>query len=297
MKPSFLILCLSCLALLLLACAKNPQATESIAQKVFTVKGVVVRVEDEGRTMIIRHEEIPDYMGAMTMPFRVKEPSESRKVHPGDEILFIYKVAELSSWIEAIKPTGNTEEIKADTTKPTPSSKLLKVGERFPDIELLNEQGDAVNLSDYRGLAVALTFIFTRCPVPEYCPAMMRNFSEVETLLKADANAPTNYKLLTLSFDSDFDTPEVMKAYGEKFGQSTGNWNMLTSPKTETVKSLGESVGLMFGKSEGSIYSHNLRTVVLNGDGRITKIFTDESWKPEELVVELKKATKHSRSE
>ncbi len=121
---------------------------------------------------------------------------------------------------------------------------------------------------------------------------MMRNFSEVEQTLHADPDAPNNFKLLTVSFDSDYDTPEVMKAYGERFGKSSNNWSLLSSPKTKDIRSIGESVGLMFGKNDTAIYTHNLRTVVLDPQGRITKIFTDESWKPEELVEAITQAAK-----
>lgn len=273
---------------LLTACQK--QQAEKEVLKEFTVKGVVVRVEDEGRTMIIKHEEMPGYMGAMTMPFRVKEPSEADGIKPGDEIEFTYKVAELSSWIEDLSKTGKQEVIQETPAKSDQSS-LLKPGDLFPDFALLDENGQPVQLADYRGSVVALTFIFTRCPVPEYCPAMMRNFSEVDRLLQDDAHAPDDYKLLTVSFDSGFDTPEIMKAYGQQFGQDTTNrWNLLSTPDSEHIKTLGESVGLMFGKNNNAIYTHNLRTVVLDADGRITKIFTDESWQPARLVSEIKAA-------
>ncbi len=281
---------LSLITLLVTACSNSDIESPEVLKE-FTVKGVIVRVEDEGRTLIIKHEEMPGYMGAMTMPFRVKDPSESDGISSGDEIEFTYKVAELSSWIEDLSKTGKQETIEAAPAKSDQSS-LLKPGDSFPDFALLDENSQPVNLVDYRGSVVALTFIFTRCPVPEYCPAMMRNFGEVDRLLKEDAQTPENYKLLTVSFDAGFDTPEILKAYGRQFGQdATHNWNLLSSPDSEQIKTLGESVGLMFGKSNTAIYTHNLRTVVLDGDGKITKIFTDESWKPARLVSEIKAAS------
>ena len=275
--------------LLFTSCRKS-EDTEAEALKQFRVKGVVMKIQDEGRTLIIDHEEMPGYMGAMTMPFRVKQMDDSAKLTPGDEILFTYTVAELSSWIEGIERTGKREVLPALPPKSVPNSKLLKIGEAFPDFDLLDENGAAVQLSDYRGEVVALTFIFTRCPVPDYCPAMMRNFKDVEKLMEADESRLKNYKLLTVSFDSEFDTPEVMKAYGQQFGHDSNNWNLLSSPNKDQVRSIGESVGLMFGKSNDAIYSHNLRTVVLDREGKITKVFTDENWNPEDLVEEIKNA-------
>ncbi|MCZ6673036.1 MAG: SCO family protein, partial [Verrucomicrobia bacterium] len=251
-------------------------------------------IQDEGRTVVIDHEEMPGYMGAMIMHFRVKNPAEVEGVSPGDEIQFTYQVAELSSWIEDLKTTGKKVEVNSPAPKSTSSSKLLKVGDPLPDFELLDEQGKPIQLSDYRGSVVALTFVFTRCPVPEYCPTMMRNFHEVDELLKADSQSPENYQLLTVSFDPEFDTPEVLKAYAEPFKQDSSNWDFLSSSSQASVKSLGEAVGLKFGKSKTAIYSHNLRTVVLDESGKITKIFTDETWKPEELVREIKSAADDS---
>lgn len=289
MKSWFLVLVLTCAEFLISGCGKEEHEGEGVLHT-FTVKGVVKSIEDEGRTLVIKHEEMPGYMGAMTMPFRVKEPTESKNISAGDEIRFTYKVAELSSWIEDLHPTGRKEAIEESPLRADQSSRLLKAGEQFPDFELTNEHGEIVRLRDHRGDVVALTFIFTRCPVPEYCPTMMRNFKEVDALLKKDPRAPDNYHLLTVSFDSDYDTPEVLKAYGDKFDQDSRNWTLLTSSNQTNIQSLGQSVGLMFGKNDSAIYSHNLRTVVIDGTGRITRIFTDESWKAETLVAEIKAA-------
>jgi protein SCO1/2 len=288
MKLLLQILTLLCLSLALSACGKK-QGDKERSHKNFTVKGVVIDIQDEGRTMIIDHEEMPGYMGAMTMPFRVKDSSESNDISLGDEIEFTYQVAELSSWIEDIHPTGKKVSLKKVSDSSSHSSKLLKVGDLLPDVELLDEHSEPVHLKAYRGSVVALTFIFTRCPVPEYCPTMMRNFKAVEALLATDPDAPEKYKLLTVSFDSEYDTPEVMKAYGEQYGKNSNNWNLLTSSQPDSVRSLGESVGLMFGENQSSIYSHNLRTVVLDPNGRITKIFTDETWTPKDLAKAMKR--------
>ncbi|MCB1120815.1 MAG: SCO family protein [Verrucomicrobiae bacterium] len=291
MKSTFLFLAfLPILMTLGGGCNRNKAEAGPEVLKEFRVKGVVKRVEDEGRTLVIAHEAMPGYMAAMTMPFRTRDASESEGLAPGDEIEFTYKVAELSSWVEAIEPTGKQVEIEPGPQPADQSSKLLKSGDLFPDFHLQNEYGEPVNLKDYRGSVVALTFIFTRCPVPEYCPTMMRNFSKVEAKLKADPQAPENYQLLTVSFDSEYDTPEVLKAFGEQFGQESPQWNLLGSRDNEAIRTIGDAVGLKFAKSDAGIYSHNLRTAVIDPEGRLVKLFTDESWKPEELIAAMKQA-------
>ena len=287
MKLKSILACSVGLILSASGCSKHAEEDSADQLRVFRVKGIVIRVDDDGRTVVIQHEEIPGYMDAMTMPFRTKVPSESDNLSPGDEIEFTYKVAALSSWIESITKTGNQTDVQPPSTETSSTDKLLTVGETFPDFELINQDGQSVRLEDYLGSVVALTFIFTRCPVPEYCPAMMRNFKTVEDLLSASPHAPDKYQLLTVSFDSAYDTPEILNAYGKQFGQNSDNWNLLTSPDQKSIRSLGQSVGLMFNTSQKSIFAHNLRTVVLDRNAVITKIFTDETWQPEELASEL----------
>jgi protein SCO1/2 len=163
------ILTLLSLSLGLSGCG-NKQGDQERPLRNFTVKGVVIDIQDEGRTMIIDHEEMPGYMGAMTMPFRVNDPAESNGISPGDEIKFTYQVAELSSWIEDIQTTGKKVSLKKVSDNSGQPSKLLKVGEAFPDFELIDENGAEVRLADYRGSVIALTFIFYPLPGSRILP-------------------------------------------------------------------------------------------------------------------------------
>jgi len=263
---------------LLSACSKTND-------KRFTVLGYIESIEEGGSHLIIDHEEMPGYMPAMIMPFNVKNLSEVSELKPGDQIRFTYIAEATRSWIENIDKTGlhRTPKIEQDA-QANPS--LLKPNDTLPDYAFIDENGKEVSLSDYRGQPVALTFIFTRCPVPEYCPAMMRNFGKVDEILRNKPNAPDSWKLLTISFDPEYDTPEKLKKYADAFGRKSENWTLLTSKDLTPVEGIAKNVGLKFGKKDGS-YLHNLRTVVLNPDGIITKIFTNESWSPEELVEEI----------
>jgi len=276
---------------LTLAACTGQNSEESKVLKEFRVKGFIQNIQDEGRTLIIDHEEMPGYMSAMTMPFHVKDPNESKDLTTGNEILFTYKVEEFSSWVEAIEKTGNQKEVPKGPQQNDQSSSLLKIGDPFPYFELIDEYGNKLQLKDYQGHVLALTFIFTRCPVPDYCPAMMRNFKEVDEMLRSDSSAPENYRLLTVSFDTKFDTPDVLNTYGNQFKKDNDNWNLAGSSDAQTIRSIGDAVGLKFSTSQTSIYSHNLRTVVLDQDGNITQIFTNENWKANELVEEIKRVS------
>jgi protein SCO1/2 len=259
--------------------------------QVFRVKGVFLQTKG-AEVAVIDHETIPDHMPAMVMPFRAARPEELKPLATGDEILFDYIVDGFESWIENIVTTGKKRLARPSATASTPSREPLKVGDELPDREFLNEQGETVKLSDSRGKAVALTFVFTRCAMPEACPKMMRNFAAVSEALKADPNAPSNWQLLTISFDSFHDTPERMKAYGQAYGYDPKSWRLLTSDSCCTIKDIAADVDLRYSDDPTVSMQHNLRTVVLDTTGRITKIFTDETWTVEELVAALREAAK-----
>ena len=281
-KIGALLLC----AVSLFSCGKS----EPEAQR-FAVRGVVQEVKEGGKVLVIDHEEIPGYMRPMIMPFRVKDASESAGLAAGDELTFTLVVQDLASWIEGIHRTGKKGEIKSQSSSNTqPAAPLLKPGDQLPDYEFVDQDNRQVKLSSFRNGPVALSFIFTRCPVPEYCPATMRKFAEVQEFLSKDPEAPANWHLLTASFDSAHDLPPVMKSFGLAYGQDGKKWSMLSSHAC-CMQELAANVGLRYGEIKGS-YEHNLRTVVLDAQGRIIRIFTDETWKPAELVAGIKAAAK-----
>lgn len=278
------------LCLVLAACFAGCENSDADV-KIFNVRGVVQELSVEDPTkIIIDHEEMPGYMAAMIMPFQAKDPDELDGLTPGDVVTFNYHVATLESWITDVAATGETGEIKSLDDLGEPAAPLLAEGDLLPDYEFLDENGEPIKLSELRGMPVALTFVFSRCPVPEYCPRMMRNFFDVHNQLEADPDAPEDFRLLTISFDSWNDTPEIMKNWGKAYGHQPGQkWSLLTSETCCTISEIGANVGLKFGEVNGS-YNHNLRTVVLDPDGTIRRIFTDETWSTDELIAEIKAA-------
>lgn len=274
---------------LYVGCDQKDEPTTT-SRQTFEVRGVIQAIRQEGKVLIIDHEEIPGYMRQMIMPFGVAEGESTSGLTPGEEIEFVYEVEEVKSWIHSIRKTGVTRDVKiasADELPDPEDVELLEIGDVFPDYEFKDQDGTEISLDEYRGRPVALTFVFSRCPVPEYCPAMMRNFNEIEERLKSDPDSPADWKLLTISFDSWNDSPEIMKAYGEAYGRDTANWSLLSTESCCTIYDISGNVGLKFADQEGS-FIHNLRTVVLDRDGRIVRIFTDESWEIEELISEIK---------
>jgi len=270
-------------------CVEPPK--RSADAQVFRVKGVFLQTKGP-EVAVIDHETIPDHMPAMVMPFRAARPTELTPLAAGDEIFFDYIVDGFESWIENVVATGKKRLTNRPAKAATAAHGPLKIGDILPDREFINEAGEPFRLSDSRGKAVALTFVFTRCPMPEACPKMMRNFAAVSAALKADASAPSNWQLLTISFDSFHDTPEKMKAYGDSYGYDPSRWRLLSSDSCCTIKDIAADVDLRYTDDPTASMEHNLRTLVLDTKGRITKIFTDETWTVDELTTAIREAAK-----
>ena len=264
----------------------GPKQPAPPASRSFDVTGYLESVEPDGQRLLIDHEEIPGFMPQMVMMFTLAQPAEADQLQPGDQIRFRYHVEPTRSWIDSIQTTGIRRDPSSHFDDAAPSPSLLQPGEPLPDYAFLNVAGQNIRLSDYRGSVVALTFIFTRCPVPEYCPAMMRNFGNVDQILKDSPPLPAPWKLVTISFDPEHDTPQLMQRYGNAFNYDPQNWDLLTAATTEPIEAIARNVGLKYGQRNGS-YLHNLRTVVLDTEGRVTRIFTNEDWTPEELAAAM----------
>ena len=268
--------------------ADTPQKTSATSQ-VFVVRGVVQEVPSDKKHATIRHEKIPGYMAAMTMDFSVKDTNALNGISPGDEVTFHLVVTENDDWIEQLQVLAKTNVVAAPTWRVVESE--LNVGDALPDYEFTGEDGKVFHFADFRGRAVAFTFFFTSCPLPEFCPRMNKNFAEARKLLTADTNAPTNWELLSISFDPGFDTPQMISGYATFYrGGDADRWRFAVA-STNTLAGLAPKVDLNFRREAGSI-SHNLRTVVLDGGGKIFKQFDGNDWTPQELADAIRAATK-----
>jgi len=256
----------------------------------FAVRGVIQQIPPDHRHVTIKHEKIPGYMAAMTMDFSVKDTNALNGFAGGDEISFTLVVTEDDDWIENLKRTGKVGGISGPPGWHAVEPEL-NVGDTLPDYEFTSETGQPVKFSDFRGRAVAFTFFFTSCPLPEYCPRMNKNLAEARNLLLADTNAPSNWQLLSISFDSSFDTPQILSGYANFYrGTNTDRW-LFTVATTNTLATLAPKVDLNFWRENGSI-THNLRTVVLDGTGKIAKQFDGNDWTPQDLAKAICEAAK-----
>jgi len=260
--------------------------------RTFQVKGVVQEIKPGTTAVVIKHEEIPGYMPAMTMPFEVKEARQLADLKPGDTVSFRLVVTETDGWIEQVQ---RLESGPPPTPKPEVESVRvarivdeLSEGDLMPDYAFQDEQGRPIRLSQFRGQALGFTFFYTRCPYPTFCPRLSRQFAEACAQLQARTAGPTNWHLLSISFDPAHDTPPILHAYAKTYGYNPARWNFLTGQMID-IDAITEQFGMFFAR-DGDSFSHNVRTVVVNAQGRIQRILIGNNWEVAEFVAEMVKA-------
>lgn len=264
----------------------------------FLARGLVRNLPADGQTVVVRHEDIPGFMPKMTMAFNVRDTNELRGLKPGDAITFVVKATEEDSWIEKIRHTSTNDMAPLPPSDPASSALLniaqMKTGDVLPDAELLSEDGRAIKLSDFQGRALAFTFIFTRCPLPDYCPRMNQHFTRARELLLQRSGGPTNWQFLSISFDPEFDKPGVLTRYAYSYrGKNTDQWLFAAAP-ANVMASFVNQLDFRFA-NEGGSFLHNLRTVVLDPQRRIHRQFDGNKWKAAELADALAEAAQVRR--
>jgi protein SCO1 len=273
--------------------ANSQSAEPTNMVRSFLARGVVRELALERKAVIVRHEDIPGFMPKMTMEFDVRDTNELAGIKRGDAITFQVKANEEESWIEDIKRAGTNDMAPLPPADPTSSSLLriaqLKTGHLVPDAALLAEDGSTIRMSDFRGRALAFTFIFSRCPLPDFCPRMNQHFNRARELLLQRPGGPTNWQFLSISFDAEFDKPEVLTRYAYSYrGKSTDHWLFASAP-SDVMTAMASQLDFRFA-NEGGSFVHNLRTVVVDRHGRIHRQFDGNKWKASELAQALTEA-------
>ena len=196
--------------ILLVFAASQCGGTKSENEKRYPLTGKVIAINKTEKTATINHDEIPGYMESMTMEFKVKNDSDLDKMKPGDRITGDLVVTDTSSWIEIMAITQGGAELTPTTVVPGEP----KPGDEIPDFTLVNQDGKPIRLSQYKGKALALTFVYTRCPQPDQCTLMSTNFAAIEKELQQHTDVYAKTHLLSITFDPEYDTPKVMRSYG-----------------------------------------------------------------------------------
>ena len=250
-------------------------------------------VDPVNRAITVAHQDIPGFMPAMTMEFVVLEKDAPllARVGAGDEVSATLVVADSRYWLEdlVVVKKGTPDP----NAKPSHQAREAVPGTPVPDVTLVDQDGQPLRLSALKGRAYALTFVFTRCPLPEFCPLMMRNFAAAEALVVADPTLRERTRLLTISFDTKHDTPQVLRSFGKPFQKTNPpftHW-LLATGTDDAIRTLGSALELDY-VGESSSFTHNLRTAVIDPQGRLSRLFRGSDWQPQELVDALRAAAR-----
>jgi protein SCO1/2 len=270
-----------------LACRQPPPARQ------YEVTGQILAVKPERNEVLVRHDDIKNFMPAMTMPYKVQDPALLTGRKAGDLFKATLVVEEVDAYLTSLNITGH-----APLDAPVPVSDvpdILEPGEPVADALLVDQGGKPQPMSSLRGHRVALTFIYTRCPLPDYCPLMERNFVSVQQAIKSNP-ALADVRLVAVTMDPEFDTPAVLKPHAVDIGADPAVWSFVTGEPAE-VRRFAEQFGIHAERDETNTWQviHNLRTAVIDADGKIVKIESGNFWKPADLVADLEKTPAPAR--
>jgi protein SCO1/2 len=262
--------------------------------KTFPIRGKIVSVDAVKGSVLLNHEAVPGFMDAMTMAYKLKDPTVASELHPGDRItakLLVRKVGDdyEDAMLDEIVVTAQARP----DYKPTMNYHVPTAGDAVPDFKLVNENGKTIHLSQFKGRVVLLTFIYTRCPLADFCPRMNKNFAQIDQALAADKKLYGETHLLSISFDPKFDTPAILKRYGGIYtggkAATLAHWDF-AAPSESDLPALEQFFDVGVTPGDAGTLTHSLSTAVIGKDGKVRAWYPTNEWTPEEVLAAMKGA-------
>jgi protein SCO1/2 len=264
----------------LTGCGRPPDANT----RQFELQGQILAVRPERHEVVIKHQDIKGFMQGMTMPFTVRDDALMAGKNPGDLVTATLVVGETQAYLSTLTTTGHAELSEA---APPPAPDILEPGQTVKDATLVDQDNTPRQFSTFKGHRLAVTFIYTRCPLPDFCPLMDKHFAAIQTTIKGTP-ALADVRLLTVTLDPEFDRPAIMKAYARRREADPAVWTFLTGEPAE-VNRFATQFGLYVehNPQDAINITHNLRTAVIDPEGRLVSVHSGNSWTPAELVADL----------
>jgi protein SCO1/2 len=270
--------------------------------RTYELHGQVLAVNTTTAELTVKHEDIRGFMPGMTMPFPVRDERLLQGREPGELITATLVVEEDGAYLSAIRRTGMAP--LEEPPRPPAAVDVVTAGEHVADTTFRDQSGRARRLSDWRGQSIAVTFTYTRCPLPNFCPLMDRHFQDVQHEIAQDATLRGRVHLLSVSFDPAYDTPTVLAAHAARVSADSAHWTFLTAlpGEREQLDRFASGFGVSIirdppsrersgeaSRADAEIV-HNLRTAVIDSQGRLVTILSGNEWTPSELLAHLRKA-------
>ena len=276
------------LGALILAGCQNEAAQKQDAG--YQLKGIIVSSHSAKGEVTLDGQAIPGYMGAMTMSYKLAQPGIAGELHPGDRLSARLRVSGSTSTLDQIVVTA---QAKPDY-KPVRFYNVPQAGQVVPNFKLLNQNGKTITIDQFRGKVLLVTFIYTRCPLPDYCIRMSRNFATIQAQLAADPHLYEKTHLLSISFDPAYDTPTVLRSYGDSYTGDHGSaafahWDFAV-PAASELDSVDEFFDVGVSTGAHQTLTHSLSTAVITPDGRIFRWYPSNDWDPSTVIADIRQA-------
>jgi protein SCO1 len=275
----------------------DSQASSDPNFKIYKLRGKVVATDAAKNEVTLNHEAIPGLMDAMTMPYKLKDANIVSELHPGDMLtadVLVPRDPNATTLLDHIVVVG---EAKPDY-RPQVAYHVPAAGDTVPDFKLRNQDGRTIHLSQFRGKALLVTFIYTRCPLPDFCPRMTRNFAQVESRLAANPALLDKTQLLCVSFDPEHDTPERLRAYAEQYigngaKDAFAHWDFAV-PEKPVLAEMARYFDVGFSAGPDDTITHTLSTTLIGPDGKVVRFYPGNDWTPDQVLADVKQVESHS---
>jgi protein SCO1/2 len=263
-------------------------------QNTYTLHGQVLSIDASRRTLTIKHEEIKGLMPAMTMPYTAKDDAVLKGIAPGDLVKATLVIVPNDAYLTTITKTGQAPLEQPPAEAPTPAAsplmQLLQPGEEVPNASFVDQDGRKRTFAGFRGSTVVMTFIYTKCPLANFCPLMDRHFASLQASLANDASS-NKVHLVTVSFDPATDTPPVLKQHARELKADLTRWTFLTGDRDEIDRFAAHfGVTVSRAPNDPRDITHNLRTVIVDSNGKLVKTYVGNEWTPQQLLRDLERS-------
>jgi protein SCO1 len=263
----------------------------------YALQGQVVAVAPTRLEATIAHEDVRGLMPAMTMPYKVRDARLLEGIAPGDLIKATLVIELDGAYLSSVKKVGRapvqSQPDRDRHSAPEVSARvdLLESGDPVPDADLVDQDGRPLRLSRFRGQVVLLTFTYTRCPLPMFCPLIDRQFAAIQKVLRGDSRMDGRVHLVSVTFDPTRDTPSVLKDHARTLGADPRTWTFLTGDGPE-IDRFAARFGIAVTRAPGdpTDITHNLRTALIDAGGKLVKVYTGNAWTPEQVLAEITSA-------
>lgn len=261
-------------------------------QREYRLQGQVMAVAADRQQATVNHEEIKGFMAAMTMPYKVRETKQLEGVTPGDLIDATLIITTNDAYLTDVKKVGNAPLPQAPPDAPAPPAasgfELLKPGDAVPDAPFVDQSAKPRRFAAFKGTPLLVTFIYTKCPIPTFCPLMDRHFSEIQRKLKDAPAMNGRVHLVSVSFDPVTDSPAVLREHAKTLGADLKTWTFLTGDRDEIDK-FASRFGVSVARSlkDPRDITHNLRTAIVDREGKLVKVYVGNEWTPDQALADL----------